>query len=203
VADASVDLPIGTVPRRPRGHAADHGAVLVVIGGLPGAGKTTLLRRLLARPRPGVAGYDSEQVGARLRAAGGRVPYRLLRPWVHGRHRWRVLRGIGGDVPVVLLTDPWTSPRWRRAVLRSALRAGRSVRLVLVDASPQVARSGQAARGRTVTGRSMRRHTLRWGALLQTAGNRDGLGAVDHAVVVDRRQADRLTLADLLGGSPR
>jgi predicted kinase len=122
------------------------GGVLLVIGGLPGSGKTTLLRRLLAQEVPDVAGLDSEQVTDRLRAAGVRIPYRVLRPWVHGWHRWRVLRGIGSDVPVVVLTGPWTSAPWRRAVLRGAERAGRSVRLVLIDVSREQAESGQTAR---------------------------------------------------------
>ena len=180
-------------------HAAGSGAVLVVIGGLPGAGKTTLLRRLLAQEQPGVAGFDSEQVTTRLRDAGVRVPYRLLRPVVHFRHRWRVLRGIGGAVPVVVLTDPWTRAAWRAVVLRAARRAGRSVRLVLIDAPPKLARSGQTARGRTISARRMRRHTLRWARLLQTGASRDGVGGVVSAVVVDRDEAGRLTLAEILG----
>ena len=68
--------------------------VLVVIGGLPGSGKTTLLRRWSAPRPPGVVAVDSEQVTERLRTAGVTVPYPLLRPWVHGWHRWRVLRAL-------------------------------------------------------------------------------------------------------------
>jgi predicted kinase len=165
------------------------GGVLLVIGGLPGSGKTTLLRRLLAQ-EPDVAGLDSEQVTDRLRAAGVRIPYRVLRPWVHGWHRWRVLRGIGSDVPVVVLTDPWTSAPWRRAVLRAAERAGRSVRLVLIDVSREQAETGQTARGRAISAAAMGRHSDRWGALLATDAG--------HAVIVDRRRAGRLTLPDLL-----
>ncbi|MGY1639197.1 AAA family ATPase [Geodermatophilus sp. SYSU D00742] len=173
------------------------GPVLVVVGGLPGSGKTTLLRRLLAEGAPGVVGVDSEQVPARLAVAGFRVPYRLLRPWVHGRHRWRVLRAIGGPAPVVVLTDPWTRPRWRALVRRAARRAGRSVRLVLVDASPAEARSGQAARGRGVPAGSMRRHAARWDGLLRAAADRDP----GTTLVVDRRHARRLTVADVLGAA--
>jgi predicted kinase len=187
-----------TLPARPGRHcgpAAGLEASLVVIAGLPGSGKTTLLRRLLADEVPGVTGLDSEQVTARLRAAGVRLPYRLLRPVVHGLHRWRVLRGVGGNAPVVVLTDPWTSPRWRAAVLRTARCAGRSVRLVVLDASPAVAASGQAARGRAISARAMRRHTSRWEALRHTAAD----AGAGEPVVVDRRAAGRLTLGGILG----
>lgn len=63
------------------------GPVLVVIGELPGSGKTMLLRRLPDEPVPGVAGLDFGQVADRVRRAGVAIPYRLLRPLVHGWHR--------------------------------------------------------------------------------------------------------------------
>jgi hypothetical protein len=109
---------------------------------------------------------------------------------VHGWHRWRVLRGIGSDVPVVVLTDPWTSAPWRRAVLRAAERAGRSVRLVLIDVSREQAESGQTARGRAISAAAMGRHSDRWSALRATDAG--------HAVIVDRRRAGQLMLPDLL-----
>jgi predicted kinase len=171
-------------------YAEKGGRVLVVVGGLPGSGKTTLLRRLLAGHPPGVTGLDSEQVTGRLRDAGIRLPYRLLRPLVHLLHRRRVLRGIGSSAPVVVLTDPWTSPSWRAAVLRAAGRGGRSVRVVLLDASEALARSGQAARGRSISDRRMRRHARRWDDVRRAAAG--------PALVVDRRSADRLRATDLL-----
>jgi predicted kinase len=178
---------IATAVRPPR--ADDGRPVLVVIGGLPGSGKTTLLRRLLPDQSPEAVGLDSEHVADSLRASGVRVPYRLLRPWVHVRHRRRVLRVVRSGVPVVVLTDPWTSARWRAVVLRAARQSGRSVRVVLIAASPELAADGQAARGRAISPRAMRRHTARWSRLLQ-----DGTSAS----VVDRTAADRLTMADLL-----
>ena len=178
-----------------RQHGGRSDGVLVVIGGLPGAGKTTLLRRLLAEGAPGVTGLDSEQVTERLRAARIAVPYRLLRPVVHLCHRLRVLRCIGGPAPVVLLTDPWTSPFWRAIVLRAAQQTGRPVRLVLLDEPPESARSGQAARGRAIPARAMRRHAQRWMRLLRSV---DDSGA--GALLIDRRQARRLSVADILGG---
>ncbi|SET10081.1 ATP-binding protein [Geodermatophilus poikilotrophus] len=185
----------GRVP----GGAAPHG-VLVVVGGLPGSGKTTLLRRLVAERAPEVVGLDSEDVAARVEAAGVRLPYRLVRPLVHAWHRVRVLRVVSGSAPVVVLTDPWTRPWWRSAVLHAARRAGRSVRLVLLDASRELAESGQVARGRSVPARSMRRHATRWGSLLQTVAGPAGGAGMDPVTVVDRPRADRLTLADVLGG---
>ena len=172
--------------------ASQPGGLLLVIGGLPGSGKTTVLRRLLAEERPGVVGYDSELVTDRLYRAGVRLPYPLLRPWVHAWHRSRVLRGIGSADPVVVLTDPWTSPGWRSTVLRAAEQAGRSVRLVLLDVPREVAEHGQAVRGRTVPASSMQRHSDRWGAVRQHA-------RAEGHLVLDRRRAGRLTLADVLG----
>jgi hypothetical protein len=190
--------PVAAGARRAAGRAAPRG-VLVVVGGLPGSGKTTLLRRLMAERVPGVVGLDSEDVAARVQAAGVRVPYRLLRPLVHAWHRVRVLRVVAGPAPVVVLTDPWTRPWWRAAVLRAARRAGRSVRLVLLDTSRELAESGQTARGRAIPARSMRRHAGRWGDLLQAVSGPGGGAGLDSVTVVDRLRADRLTLADVLG----
>jgi predicted kinase len=190
--------PAPTAARRARGHRAPRG-VLVVVGGLPGSGKTTLLRRLLAECAPGVVGLDSEDVAARVQAVAVRVPYRVVRPLVHAWHRVLVLRAVAGPAPVVILTDPWTRPWWRAGVLRTARWAGRSVRLVLLDASREQAESGQVARGRAVPARSMRRHTERWGALLGAVPGPDGGAGPDAVTVADRGRADRLALADVLG----
>jgi predicted kinase len=173
--------------------------VLVVVGGLPGSGKTTLLRRLLAERDPGVVGLDSEDVAARLQAVAPSVPYRLVRPLVHVWHRVRVLRAVAGPAAVVVLTDPWTRPWWRAAVLAATRRAGRPVRLVLLDASREVAESGQTARGRAIPARSMRRHAIRWRTLLRSVAGPDGGAGPAAVTVVDRPRADRLTLADVLG----
>jgi predicted kinase len=191
-------MPHGSVltpPLQAEGRAEPRHRALVVIGGLPGSGKTTLLRHLLAQTGPEVARFDSEDVTVRVRRAGIRIPYRLLRPGVHCWHRWRVLRGIGGGFPVVVLTDPWTSRWWRQVVLRAARGAGRSVRVLLIDVSPELAQQGQRARGRAISERSMRRHTARWRGVLQTDACRDGV----DVVIVDRLRAGRLTPAALIG----
>ncbi|MGY1743456.1 MULTISPECIES: AAA family ATPase [unclassified Blastococcus] len=184
---------IGLLPSR----TPPTGGVLVVVGGLPGSGKTTLLRRWLTDARqdhtgPDVVGLDSEDVAARVRRVARRLPYRVLRPAVHLAHRWRVLRAIAGPAPVVVLTDPWTSPRWRTAVLSAARDAGRTVRVVLLDVPPEEARDGQTARGRSLSDRAMRRHATRWPELLDAAG--------EDALRVSRPDADRLALARVLAG---
>jgi predicted kinase len=185
---------------RVSGQAAPDG-VLVVVGGLPGSGKTTLLRRLVAERVPGVVGLDSEDVAARVQAVSAHVPYRLVRPLVHAWHRVRVLRVVAGPAPVVVLTDPWTRPWWRAVVLRTARPAGHAVRLVLLDASRELAESGQTARGRAIPARSMRRHDRRWGALLRGVTGPGGGAGLDSVTVVDRVRAGRLTLAEVLDRS--
>jgi hypothetical protein len=75
------------------------------------------------------------------------------------------------------------------------------VRLVLIDASPELAAAGQAARGRRIPGRAMERHTARWRGLLGSLARGEGTAGVDQAVVVDRDRAGRLTRAELLGRS--
>ncbi|SEK64806.1 Predicted kinase [Blastococcus sp. DSM 46786] len=173
------------------------GRALLVVGGLPGSGKTTLLRRLLAHDGPAGTALDSEDVAGRLRRAAPGVPYRLLRPWVHAWHRWRVLRAVGGNAPLVVLTDPWTSRSWRGLVVRAARRSGRSLRLVLLDVPPQLAREGQRARGRAVPEGRMRRHATRWRRYLARVGATPSAG--DAVLVVDRRAAGELTWAAALG----
>ena len=191
----------GPAPTAAFGPGGPHG-VLVVVGGLPGSGKTTLLRRLLADGAPGVVGLDSEDVAARVQAVTVRVPYRVVRPLVHAWHRVRVLRVVAGPAPVVVLTDPWTRPWWRAAVLRTARRAGRSVRVVLLDAPRELAERGQAARGRGIPGRPMHRPARRWSDVLRPSAGPTGGPGLDPVTVVDRPRADRLTVADVLGRPP-
>ena len=182
----------------PAGAPAGGRRALVLIGGLPGAGKTRLLARLLAAAPPGTRGLDSEQVAAALATAGLRLPYRLLRPVVHAVHRVRVRAVLRGGSPAVVLTDPLTSPRRRASLLRSARRAAREVRLVLVDAAPEEARRGQADRRRTISARSMARHVRRWRAAREELRAPGGAVGVAAVVVVDRTAAARLTLDALL-----
>jgi hypothetical protein len=194
IEEAAVPTATVPVPGPAQGPApaGDAPRALVVVGGLPGGGKTTMVRRLLGDGVPGVTSLDSEQVAARWRT-GSRVPYRLMRPLVHTQHRLRVLRELTGPAPVVVIADPWTSRWWRPVVLGTARAAGRAVRLVLLDVSPEDAAEGQRIRGRRIPEGRMRRHGLRWARLLRTAPEGPGV------LVLDRRRAARLTLAELLG----
>lgn len=171
--------------------------VLVLIGGLPGAGKTRLLARLLEHAPAEVQGLDSEQVTTRLYRLGLRLPYRLLRPVVHALHRVRVRWVLRGRRPVVVLTDPLTSARRRDSVLRSARRAGREIRLVLVDVDPAEALRGQAERRRGLGPRAMARHVRQWRTALAEARASGRLSGVP-ATVVARPAAASVTLEGLL-----
>ncbi|SNS31300.1 AAA domain-containing protein [Geodermatophilus saharensis] len=188
---ATMPLP-GPLPGPVPAPAGDAVRALVVVGGLPGSGKTTMVRRLLGDGVPGVRSLDSEQVAARWRT-GSVLPYPLVRPLVHAQHRLRVLAALAGGDPVVVLADPWTSRWWRPVVLGTARAAGRAVRLVLLDVSPEDAADGQRIRGRRIPDGRMHRHGLRWERLMQTAS------AGPDVVVLDRPRAARLTLPELLG----
>jgi ABC-type cobalamin/Fe3+-siderophores transport system ATPase subunit len=186
-------------PAEPTDVRTSDPRLLVLIGGLPGAGKTTLLRRLLAERPPGVVGLDAEQVTDAWRAAGVRLPYRLLRPWVHLVHRRRVVRAVRGPTPVVVVTDPLTSGRRRAALVAAAAAEGRQVRVLLVRAAGAEALAGQSARGRAVPPRAMRRHLRRWAATLAESRSPAGLAGVQRTVVVDRAAAAHLRPLDVLG----
>jgi predicted kinase len=142
------------------------GDAVVLVGGIPGAGKTTLLERAV---RPGEARVlDSADVRRALRARfGRRVPYALYRPAVHALHLARVWRALPENGPLVI-HDCATRGPLRRMLLRRARRAGRPVFLILLHVDPDVARRGQADRGRTVRRRAMRRHARRWGRMVTT-----------------------------------
>lgn len=162
---------------------------LVVLAGLPGAGKTTLLRRLEAGRPPAVLALDAEEVAVQLRARAGRVPYRHLRPVVHGLHLLRVLRAVRDTAPCVLTTDPMTSPV-RRALLRLAARSsGRTLAVVLVDATAEQARLGQASRGRAVGRRRMGRHVARSRRVRGRLDAGYGMTCVDAVLVLPRTTA--------------
>ena len=170
---------------------------LVLIGGLPGAGKTRLLSTLLDPAPPGVLGLDSEQVAERLRSAGVPGPYRLLRPVVHAWHRLRVRRAIAGPVPVVVVTDPLTRGRRRAVLLDAAARAGRPVRLVLLDVDEAEAVEGQRSRSRVRGARSMARHVRRWNRFLRRARAGAPLPGVEETVLLDRDDGSRARAAVL------
>jgi hypothetical protein len=157
-----------------------------------------LLSRLLDADDGSLCGLDSQYVAERLRDSGVRLPYRVLRPAVHAWHRLTVRRVIGGPVPVVVVTDPLTSARRRGALVGAGRRAGREVRVLLIDVEPEAAVRGQERRHRTVGARGMARHDRGWRSLLDQARSDAGVAGADRTVVLDRDEVDRLGVRDLV-----
>ncbi|MEV6818859.1 AAA family ATPase [Nocardiopsis dassonvillei] len=174
---------------------------LVVVTGVPGAGKSTLLRRLFGLrgdedrtvvAADGVRVIDSLQSRYRLRALLGRVPYPLWRWVVHVLHLARVAAALRGGPVVVHECGTRRSVRVLLALLCRLCRY--EVHVLMIDATPQEARSGQAARGRRVTARSHRVHSRRWRRL--RAATRRGPKAfapgARSLLALDRRRAREL-----------
>ncbi|QVJ00547.1 AAA family ATPase [Nocardiopsis eucommiae] len=175
---------------------------LVLVAGVPGAGKSTLLRRLFglrgdeARPvltADGVRVIDSLQSRYQLRPLLARVPYPLWRWVVHVLHLAQVAAALCGG-PVVVHECGTRLPV--RVLLALLCRFRRyEVHVLMIDATPEEARSGQNARGRRVTERSHRMHSRRWRRL--RAATRHGPAAfapgARSLLVLDRRQARELT----------
>ncbi|WP_407289315.1 AAA family ATPase [Streptomyces sp. BP-8] len=183
--------------RRARGTAELRFAAgdLVVVSGLPGSGKSTLMHRVLPPPGgrgPVVHRIDSQDVRERWeRGRLRRLPYGLYRPLVRAAHYLALGRALrSGDSVVV--HDCGTLAWVRRWVARSAVRGGRGLHLVLLDVPPEVARSGQEARGRGVSGYAFARHRRAVGRLVgaaEAAGPPKGFSSV---VLLDRRAASAL-----------
>lgn len=183
----------------PRTRPTRPERTLVVLGGLPGAGKTTLLRRLAL---PGtVRALDAEDVAGVLDRLP--VPYRLLRPLVHGVHLARVLATAASSAPCLLTTDPMTG-RLRRRLLQVAARlTRRRLVVLLVAATPAQARAGQRQRGRVLGERRMTGHEQRYARLYGSARHgsstaADGVLAREQATAV-RSLDEALRAAGLTG----
>ena len=177
---------------------------VLVVAGVPGAGKTTLLRRVFATAgaqclpavsTDGVRLLDSEQSRAWWRRYLGLMPYAVWRPIVHATHYGRLVRTlrVGGGPMVVhdCATRPWA----RRLIIGSARRSRRSVHLLLLDVTPQVASEAQVARGRSVRPSSFAAHCRRWRSLVEAVDDGDHTIHRETAsiVVIDRPTAARLT----------
>ncbi|MEQ4204907.1 AAA family ATPase [Actinopolymorpha sp. B9G3] len=187
---------------------------VVVLVGIPGAGKSTLLHRLsgtaadepLPEQRGGVRIVDSEQERLRWQRYMGSHAYAWWRPAVHAVHYGRVWAAIRHGGPV-MVPDCGTRP-WVRSLLGRLVAAERRVlHLVLLDATPEQARAGQRARGRSLGVQTFQRHCRRWGALL-AAVEREGdpahlVPGARSAVVLDRRSAERLRAVSFTGVSQR
>ncbi|WP_236574766.1 ATP-binding protein, partial [Nocardiopsis sp. FR26] len=161
--------------------ATAHGMVypprsLLLVTGVPGAGKSTLLRRLFGLhgneeqtvlTAQGVRVIDSLQSRYRLGRLLGHLPYPLWRWTVHVLHLARTAAALRGG-PVVVHECGTRSPV--RALLALLCRLRRyQMHVVMIDATPREARSGQDARGRRVSARSHRAHARRWRRLRAAA----------------------------------
>jgi len=174
---------------------------LVMVTGVPGAGKSTLLRRLFGLrgdeertvlTADGVRVIDSLQSRYRLGPLLGRIPYPLWRWVVHVLHLLRIAAALRGGPVVVHECGTRRSVRVLLALLCRLRRY--EVHVLMIDATPQEARSGQAARGRRVTARSHRTHSRRWRRL--RAATRRGPKAfapgARSLLALDRRRAREL-----------
>ena len=118
----------------------------------------TLLRKLTGTD--GVRALDSEDVAARLQRLP--MPYRLLRPLVHALHLLHVAIAVHAGVPCVLISDPYTSAHRRQLLGDVARLSGRSLHVVLIDASTEQARDGRLRRGRDLSAARAARHERRY-----------------------------------------
>ncbi|MEU3020284.1 AAA family ATPase [Nocardiopsis sp. NPDC007018] len=175
---------------------------LVLVAGVPGAGKSTLLRRLFGlrgneeravTTTDGVRVIDSLQSRYQLRRLLARVPYPLWRWVVHLLHLVHVALALSGGGPVVVHE---CGTRGSVRVLLSLLCRLRryEMHVLMIDATPQEARTGQIVRGRRVTERSHRMHSRRWRRL--RAATRRGPTAfapgARSLLTLDRRGAREL-----------
>lgn len=160
-ADPSLRTPTPTPTPAPTRAV---GARLVVLGGIPGSGKSTAM----ATVETGVVGVrflDSQSCRRRLALVLPQwLPYSVIRPLVHLLHHvtglvW-VLRGPSGGALVV--HDPSTRSRRRRALALLARARGWQPVFVGIDVDSAQALAGQRARGRVVRSRAFVGHVRRW-----------------------------------------
>lgn len=186
-----------------RGAGRARGAVelrfpagdLVVVSGLPGSGKSTLMHRVVP-PLDGrgalVHRIDSQDARERWeRGRLRRLPYALYRPLVRAAHYLALRRALRSGHSVVV-HDCGTLAWVRGWLARTAVRGGRGLHLVLLDVPPEVARSGQEARGRGVSGYAFARHRGAVGRLVGAAEAARLPAGVGSAVLLDRRAANAL-----------
>ncbi|MGW1764842.1 AAA family ATPase [Streptomyces sp. NPDC002073] len=164
---------------------------VVVVSGLPGSGKSTLMKRAVPD-----GGIDSQDVRERWeRRMPARLPYGAYRPLVRLAHYaglWQALRSGRS-----LVVHDCGSQAWVRALLaRAARRRGRSLHLLLLDATPAQALAGQAARGRGVSGYAFDRHRGTVARLLDDVEHGRLPAGCASAVLLDRPAAARLTALD-------
>lgn len=164
----------------------------ILVAGIPGAGKSTLLARA-ADPAVAVV-LDTDP---RRERWAGRIPlpYRLWRPLLHAVHyaaAWRALRRPG---PVVV-AEPGTRPRLRRAFVRAARAGGHSVHFAGIDVSAHDARDGQHRRRRTIGDGSLARHASRW-AETRHAVRAEGFDTIRLLTRTDAGRTERFAFGAL------
>ncbi|WP_374215500.1 AAA family ATPase [Streptomyces sp. RKCA744] len=181
----------GPAPGELRFPAGD----VLVASGLPGSGKSTLINRtvpLLDETGAVVVRVDSQNTReAWERRLPGWLPYALYRPLVRCAHYAGLRRALRSDASVVV-HDCGALPWVRRWLARDARRRGRRLHMVLLDVEAAVAREGQAARGRGVSGFAFARHRRAVRRLV--AGMEEGRPpkGCASAVLLDRPAASAL-----------
>ncbi|MFH8365448.1 AAA family ATPase [Streptomyces sp. NPDC018031] len=193
-----------TGPRPGTGRAAGAGRErelrypvgdVVVVSGLPGSGKSTLMRRAVAgldRQGGPVRRVDSHDTRERWEAAlPGWLPYALYRPLARLAHYAGLRRALRSGAGLVV-HDCGTLAWVRHWLARHARRRDRALHMVLLDVSPAVARDGQAARGRGVSGYAFRRHRRAVSRLVADAERGRLPRGCASVVLLDRPAADRL-----------
>ncbi|MGW6918573.1 AAA family ATPase [Kitasatospora sp. NPDC054939] len=181
------DLRQGVAPAQP-GALHYPAADLLVVSGLPGSGKSTLMRRCI-RARLVDSQQVREEYAARL---PGRIPYFVYRPLVRLEHYRRLRRAILAGGPLAV-HDCGSLPWVRRWLVGAAVRQGRAVHLLLLDASAAEAREGQHARGQAVSAYAFARHREAAARLRRRlAGTGEPPSGCASAVVLDRGAARAL-----------
>lgn len=167
---------------------------VVVITGLPGSGKSTLMRRAAAGRR-----IDSQDVRDRFAARLPRaLPYALYRPLVRLAHYAGLRRALRTGEGVVV-HDCGTQPWVRAWLARAARRRGGTLRLLLLDVTPETARDGQRARGRGVSRYAFTRHRHTTARLLDAVERGELPAGCGSAILLDRRAADAVRRIDFGG----
>ncbi|WSA97076.1 ATP-binding protein [Streptomyces sp. NBC_01795] len=186
-ADVPHDLR-GTVARHTLRYPAGD---VVVVSGLPGGGKSTLIRAAVPA-RADVIRVDSQDTRERWeRRLPGWLPYGVYRPLVRIAHYAGLRRALASGAAVVV-HDCGTQSWVRRWLARDAVRRGRALHLLLLDVTARDALSGQAERGRGVSGYAFRRH-LRAVRRLRAAAQTGRLpGGCVSSVLLDRGSAQAL-----------